>query len=124
MLHRTTAFLLLLAIFSMIFTANAIAEIQPPNCIEPVKPLKLSKNNYQSWDSDIAKYKKCLDDYAAAENEMVNKLVAAAKPHRDAAMQAIQQWNAFAVKEMKSRGVEMQMPKTDATLPATTAPKN
>lgn len=89
MLYRTIAGLFVLMFATISFPAMADSFAPSHTCTQPVKPAEFKDNQeVDMFNEAVAVYKKCIADFAAEQN-------AAADRHRNAANQAIDEWNQF-----------------------------
>ena len=78
-------------LMSAMISWPAMADTFAPShtCTQPVKPANFDGNDEVDMFNDaVAAYKECIATFADAQNN-------AAKVHRDAAGQAIDEWNTF-----------------------------
>lgn len=81
---------LLLALLALVAHGATAAEVAPPSCTAPERPEKIENiPQYNAFARAATAYRKCLMDYAEAQQ-------AISETHSNAANAAIEQWNAFA----------------------------
>ena len=89
MLYRTIAGLFVLMFATISGPAMADTFAPSHTCTQPVKPAKFNDNQeVDMFNEAVAVYKKCISDFAAEQN-------AAADLHRNAANEAIDEWNQY-----------------------------
>jgi hypothetical protein len=70
---------------------TALADSYPPShsCRKPSKPYQFTSEwEVQSFNDDVARYKRCIQDFVDEQNQAVEN-------HRQAASNAIDDWNRF-----------------------------
>jgi hypothetical protein len=82
---------------ALVLPAAAVADDWAPrhHCIKPVKPYQFtSEFQVRSYKDDVEEYERCIDDFVRAQK-------AAVEAHREAAKQAVDEWNLFVQLELR-----------------------
>lgn len=87
--YRKIASLFVLMVATISWPAMADTFAPSHTCTQPVKPARFNDNQeVDMFNQAVAEYKKCISDFAAEQNQ-------AADLHRNAANQAVDEWNNF-----------------------------
>ncbi|MBA6287305.1 hypothetical protein [Colwellia sp. MB3u-4] len=82
---------ILISLFILIFSLPVLADMFTPSplCSKPYKPYEFTEQ-YQvdSFNNDVQRYKRCIQDFVDEQNNAVRK-------HEQAADNAIDEWNSF-----------------------------
>jgi len=80
----------------VVASASWLPEIVTPHdCRKPYKPYKFtSEYEVQSFKDDVAKYKKCIEEYVQGQDDAIDE-------HRRQAQAAIDEWNRYVKYELR-----------------------
>jgi hypothetical protein len=66
-----------------------------PYCSKPYKPVQFNdEDEVEAFKRDVARYKACIDDFVAEQEEAIGQ-------HRSAANDAIDEWNSYVKWELR-----------------------
>ena len=87
---------LVIALLIACLAGSAQADMFTPShsCRKPIKPYKFTSNlDVSLFQSDVERYKRCISDFVDEQNEE-------AQNHRQAAADAIDEWNRYVKYEL------------------------
>ncbi|AWB57588.1 hypothetical protein [Colwellia sp. Arc7-D] len=88
---KSTKKSILISLLILICASPVLADMftPSPSCSKPYKPYEFTEQ-YQvdSFNNDVQRYKRCIQDFVDEQNDAVRK-------HQQAADDAIDEWNSF-----------------------------